>query len=356
MSLYRKYRPKTLSQVIGQEHITRTLRNAFLKDDVHHAHLFIGTRGTGKTSVARILARLINCSNPQDGEPCNECKTCISVIKDRCSDVIEMDAASNRGVDDIEALIERSRFSPMEATKKVYIIDEVHQLSSQAKDALLKTLEDCPKHAMFILATTEGNKVPATIRSRCIQHDFQQASDEEAIEYLKYILDHENIKYEVGALKLIARSASGSYRDAVTQLESIIAWDQGLTESSVREVLGLPTTKQIQNILKAIFSGDALIAINAVQEAKKISISYTKFIEELIPSIFTIIRRLVKANENEVFGLTGLQLTQVALYIANKRKVFELTSEPIAFELIIIDTTLYVAELKECTKCKSEND
>ena len=221
-ALYRKFRPITFSEIVGQEHITRTLRNQIIAGRVGHAYLFNGGRGTGKTSAAKILARAINCLNPKDGEPCNECEICKGAINGSLTDIVEMDAASNNSVEDIRSIREEVNFLPTKAKYRVYIIDEVHMLSTGAFNALLKTLEEPPEHVKFILATTEPQKLPATILSRCQRFDFKKISNENIIKRLNIVCEKSNIEITKEALNIIAVLSEGAMRDALSILERCI--------------------------------------------------------------------------------------------------------------------------------------
>ena len=267
---YRKWRPKSLGEVVGQDAITKTLRQAVAQERIAHAYLFCGTRGTGKTSTARILAKAINCLSPQDGEPDNECHICVSINEARSLDLIEIDAASNRGIDDIRELSDKVRFSPSESRYKIYIIDEVHMLTEPAFNALLKTLEEPPAHAVFILATTEAHKVPLTIISRCQRYDFRRIPIEQMVGKLGDIGDQEGIEVSDEALHLIARIANGGLRDAENLLEQVVvSYGSPVSEEDVRQLLGLGgdeiALKLMEHVIgKAVREGIA--AINGASE------------------------------------------------------------------------------------------
>ena len=267
---YRKWRPKSLGAVVGQEAITTTLKQAVSQGRVAHAYLFCGTRGTGKTSTARILAKAVNCLAPQNGEPDNECRICVSVNEGRALDLIEIDAASNRGIDDIRDLSDKIRFSPNEARFKVYIIDEVHMLTEPAFNALLKTLEEPPAHAMFILATTEAHKVPLTIISRCQRFDFRRIPLDQMTAKLAEICDAEGIEASPDALRLISRVANGGLRDAENLLEqAIVSYGSPVSEDNVRRLLGLGGDETALTLAAHIVGksvGDGISAVNAAAE------------------------------------------------------------------------------------------
>ena len=252
-ALYRKFRPILFSEIVGQEHITRTLKNQIIAGRVGHAYLFNGGRGTGKTSAAKILARAINCLNPKDGEPCNECEICKGAISGSLTDIVEMDAASNNSVEDIRAIREEVNFLPTKAKYRVYIIDEVHMLSQGAFNALLKTLEEPPEHVKFILATTEPQKLPATILSRCQRFDFKKISNENIIKRLKIVCEQSNIEITQGALNIIATLSEGALRDALSILERCIQdGDNKIDEEKIKNLVGIPKITYIHSISEAI--------------------------------------------------------------------------------------------------------
>ena len=239
LALYRKYRPKTFEEVVGQEHITKALANQIASGKLAHAYLFTGSRGVGKTSVARIFAKAVNCLNNKNGSPCLECESCKRLEKESDINVIEIDAASNNRVDDVRELREKVKFLPINAKYKVYIIDEVHMLTDSAFNALLKTLEEPPSHVIFILATTEVHKLPATILSRCIRFDFRLLSVDKLTWLLEDILSKEGVKYEKEALKLIAQSGEGSVRDTLSIADCIVSYSNGeIKKEDVLKVLG----------------------------------------------------------------------------------------------------------------------
>ena len=265
---YRKWRPQRLDQVVGQEPVSQTLRNAVALGRVAHAYFFCGPRGTGKTSTARILAKAVNCLSPQEGEPDNACRICVSITEGRALDLIEIDAASNRGIDDIRSLREKVHFTPNEARYKVYIVDEAHMLTEQAFNALLKTLEEPPDHALFVLATTEVHKVPLTIVSRCQRFDFRRIPPEAAVARLGELCKDEGIEASPEALMLIARTSTGSLRDAENLLEqALVSYGSTLAEQQVRDLLGLAGDERALELAGHIVNrsvSGGLTVINAV--------------------------------------------------------------------------------------------
>lgn len=261
MALYRKFRPDSFEDVKGQEHIVTTLRNQIMAERVGHAYLFCGTRGTGKTTVAKLLAKAVNCEHPVEGNPCQECRMCKAIAAGNSMNVIEIDAASNNGVDNVREIVEEVRYSPTEGKYKVYIIDEVHMLSTGAFNALLKTIEEPPSYVIFILATTEVHKIPITILSRCQRYDFKRISIDIIAERLKELMEIEHIEVEDKALRYVARAGDGSMRDALSLLDQCISFFLGkkLTYDNVLEVLGAVDTQVfgmlLQNIREQNVSG-----------------------------------------------------------------------------------------------------
>ena len=262
-ALYRKYRPQTFDEVVGQQAVTQTLKNQFLADRLSHAYLFTGSRGTGKTSCARILAKVVNCENPQGGNPCNACAACRSIDAGSCMDVLEIDAASNNGVDNVRSLRDEAIYPPAEVKKRVYIIDEVHMLSGAAFNALLKTIEEPPAHLLFILATTELHKVPATILSRCQRFSFRRLTQEDIGARLNFVAYQEHIDIDSGALRLLARLGDGAMRDGLSLLDQCAAAATGpVTEQTVAGVLGLAGTQKTAELMGCIADRDAAGALS----------------------------------------------------------------------------------------------
>ncbi len=267
-ALYRKFRPRTFEEVRGQDHIVSTLKNQLRTGRIGHAYLFSGTRGTGKTTVAKILARSVNCENPSDGSPCNECQACRSILAGTSTNVIEIDAASNNGVDNIREIREEVAYRPTEGKYKVYIIDEVHMLSTGAFNALLKTLEEPPEYVIFILATTEANRIPVTILSRCQRYNFHRITADTITGRLRELSDGEGVQAEERALQYIARAADGSMRDALSLLDQCIAFYLGeeLTYDRVLEVLGTVDVDRFSALLRKTAAGDASGSIRLLQD------------------------------------------------------------------------------------------
>ena len=282
-ALYRKFRPITFSELVGQEHITRTLRNQIMADRVGHAYLFNGGRGTGKTSSAKILARAINCLNPKDGEPCNECEICKGALNGSLTDIVEMDAASNNSVEDIRSIREEVNFLPTKAKYRVYIIDEVHMLSPGAFNALLKTLEEPPEHVKFILATTEPQKLPATILSRCQRFDFKRISNEDIIKRLEIVCKESNIDATEGALKIISILAEGAMRDALSILERCVQdGENKIDEDKIKDLVGIPKITFVHSIVDAIVEYDIDKALASMDEILNQGKDLNNFLWEII--------------------------------------------------------------------------
>lgn len=266
MALYRKWRPNDFDEVRGQDAIVQTLRNQIIYNRIGHAYLFCGTRGTGKTSIAKLFAKAVNCEHPVNGNPCNACPSCQAINAQSSLDVLEIDAASNNGVENIRDIREQVQYSPVEGRYKVYIIDEVHMLSSGAFNALLKTLEEPPSYVIFILATTEKHKIPVTILSRCQKYDFKRISVDTITGHLVSLMEKEQIDAEEKALRYIARAADGSMRDALSLLDQCIAFylGQTLTYENVLEVLGTADTSVFSTLLRSILKKDSMSALDII--------------------------------------------------------------------------------------------
>ena len=310
-ALYRRFRPTTFKDIVGQEHITTTLRNQVIADRVGHAYLFTGCRGCGKTSSAKVLARAVNCLNPQNGEPCNECSICKSALDGSLTDIVEMDAASNNSVDDIRAIRDEVNFLPTVAKYRVYIIDEVHMLSPGAFNALLKTLEEPPKHVKFILATTEPQKLPATILSRCQRFDFKKISEPDITQNLEKICKECNIQYSVDALNLIAELSEGAMRDALSILERCSQGeDNNITEQKVKELVGIPKLEYISGITKAILEYDVNSSLEISNKIILEGKDLINFLWEIIKYIRDIMILKTTENSSNIYSEDDKNLMQ----------------------------------------------
>lgn len=300
LALYRKYRPQNFSEVIGQKHIVQTLGNQIATDKIGHAYLFCGSRGTGKTSIAKIFARAINCFSPVNGDSCGKCDVC-KALQTNNIDILEIDAASNNGVDEIRDLREKVKYPPINGKYKVYIVDEVHMLSTNAFNALLKTLEEPPKHVVFILATTEVHKLPATILSRCMRFDFKLVAVEELVELLKKILTSEGVEFEEKALSLIARAGEGSVRDTLSIADMCISYSgTKLTYESVIEVLGTTEKEKLTKLTDNILSrnlGGALLELDNILSSGKSPLVLSKDLISYFRDLLIVYTLKDKASE-----------------------------------------------------------
>lgn len=300
MAFYRKYRPQSLSELVGQEQVKQSLTQAFLANRLSHAYLFCGPRGTGKTSTARILAKMVNCEKPSTEEsqpPCNKCDSCISITDGSNLDLIEIDAASNRGIDDIRELRDKIKLSPLSSKKKVYIIDEVHMLTTEAFNALLKTLEEPPEHVLFILATTELNKVPQTILSRVQKFNFQLAKDEDIILTLKKIAEEEKIDIEENALSLIAKKGEGSFRDSQKLLDQLASRGEKITTDLVSLSINSGSLKNVLDIIEKISNNNSNEALKLLSGQLDSGVSA----KELAVQILEVLRgMLLRKHQKEI--------------------------------------------------------
>ena len=354
-TLYRKYRPKTFDETIGQEHITTTLSNQVKSGKINHAYLFTGTRGVGKTSIAKIFARAINCENSSNGSPCGKCRTCEELEKASSLDILEIDAASNNRVDEIRELRENVQFMPAVSKYKVYIIDEVHMLTDSAFNALLKTLEEPPAHIVFILATTEVHKLPATILSRCIRFDFKLVSVKTLCSHLENIFKKEGITADSEAIKIIASKGEGSVRDTLSLADSVIAYcGKNITKEDALKVLGVSDKQGILNLASAIINkdiGESLTEINRLCESGKNISVFAKDLTVLFRDLL-IVKTCKQPNDillltNDIFE----RYNEIALKCEEKQlieyiKIFSSIEAELKFSLsprILLETATLIA-------------
>jgi len=332
--LARKYRSATFDKVIGQDHVARTLQRAIESGRVAHAFLFTGTRGVGKTSMARIMAKALNCEQASQptATPCGECKTCLAIARGDDMDVIEIDAASNTGVDDVREIIENSRFRPAKSRFKVYIIDEVHMLSRGAFNALLKTLEEPPEHVKFILATTETEKVPATILSRCQRYDFRNIATDEIVQHLQALTKDENVKAEDAALFLVARAGAGSMRDALSLLDRLLSLGETtLTVEMIEQLLGMPRSQAIFDLAQHIGAADVKKTLEAADKLMREGLSA----ETLVISLADHFRNLL------LLAVCGAESNLVEV---PQESLSELVAQAGAFDTLALTQSIAILE------------
>lgn len=306
--LYNKYRSSDFDQLVGQEHITKILKNAVKSDKISHAYLFVGSRGTGKTSTARILAKALNCTDlSKDGNPCSQCDNCKAIEQGRFLDLIEIDAASNRGIDQIRELKEKLEFSPVEGRYKIYIVDEVHMLTKEAFNALLKTLEEPPKHIIFMLATTDVHKLPPTILSRCQRYDFRLGTSKEITKLLQNVSEQEGVKIDPKALDILVESAHGSFRDSLSLLDVVVSGQitsdkpEDVSESEVRKILGIPDSTMVYYLLDNLIKGDGIKVLDLITELESKGINLHQFIKYSLTALQNVLIRKIKGEEEKEY-------------------------------------------------------
>ena len=323
-ALYRKFRPLTFGEMVGQEHITKTLKNQIISGRVGHAYLLNGGRGTGKTSAAKILARAINCLNPKDGEPCNECEICKAALSGSLTDIVEMDAASNNSVEDIRSIREEVNFLPTKAKYRVYIIDEVHMLSTGAFNALLKTLEEPPEHVKFILATTEPQKLPATILSRCQRFDYKRISNDDIVKRLEIVCKESNIEATNGALLIIASLSEGAMRDALSILERCVQdGENKIDEDKIKDLVGIPKITFVNGIIQALIEYDVDKALEKIQDILNEGKDINQFIWEMIKYVKDVL--VYQATGSlEIYNDEELKQIKEISEAASKNKLVDL--------------------------------
>ena len=310
-AFYNKWRPHRWEDVIGQEHVVQTLRNAVNSGRVAHAQLFAGPRGTGKTTTARLLAKAVNCQDADlANRPCNQCACCKAVDEGRFLDLIEIDAASNTSVEDVRDLRDKINFKPNQGSFKVYIVDEVHMLSTAAFNALLKTLEEPPPHAMFILATTEVHKIPATVLSRCQRHEFRRIPVGDIVAYLKHIVQEEGIQADEEALSLVARQATGAMRDAVSLLDQLASTGQKVTLEMAQEVLGTATNQAVLELWEAVLAGDAAAGLNSIHRTLDAGTDPRQFARQVVEYLRNLL--MVKMGNAGQVDVTKEMVKQMA--------------------------------------------
>lgn len=356
-ALYRSYRPQTFGEVAGQEHIVTTLKNAIKENRISHAYLFAGPRGTGKTTVAKLLAKALNCTG--ENPPCDQCPNCKAITVGEHPDVIEIDAASNNGVDEVRDLIDKVKYAPINGKYKVYIIDEVHMMSTGAFNALLKTLEEPPAHIVFVLATTEPHKILPTIISRCQRFDFKKVENHDIISRLEYVLKSENKKYELSALESVAKLAEGGMRDALSILEQCLAYNNELTVESVNMVYGLLSMDNKITFIKQLLSKDIKGVLTSLDNMLSGSIDIKRLTFDLVDVLKDIIIYKNTQDVSILFVLTQQDVDNLAPYILVEEafEIIDILIEASSHYSQSLDANTYfeLAMLKICNRIKEEN-
>lgn len=356
-ALYRSYRPQTFGEVAGQEHIVTTLKNAIKENRISHAYLFAGPRGTGKTTVAKLLAKALNCTG--ENPPCDQCPNCKAITVGEHPDVIEIDAASNNGVDEVRDLIDKVKYAPINGKYKVYIIDEVHMMSTGAFNALLKTLEEPPAHIVFVLATTEPHKILPTIISRCQRFDFKKVENHDIISRLEYVLKSENKKYELTALESVAKLAEGGMRDALSILEQCLAYNNELTVESVNMVYGLLSMDNKISFIKQLLSKDIKGVLTSLDNMLSGSIDIKRLTFDLVDVLKDIIIYKNTQDVSILFVLTQQDVDNLAPYILVEEafEIIDILIEASSHYSQSLDANTYfeLAMLKICNRIKEEN-